>query len=145
MMKRDGRRKNDLLLLAAFLAAGGIIALILFLGGSGGGGRYAEVRVSGKTVMTLPLDRDAEIDIEGYGGGTNHLVIEDGKAWISEASCPDGLCVKMGKIGRNGQSVVCLPNRVVVEITEDQPETAGESGEQDTDGLDAVAGWRMTA
>ena len=35
---------------------------------------------------------------------------------IRQADCPDRLCVHMGKIGLNGQSLVCLPHEVVVEI-----------------------------
>ena len=59
-----------------------------------------------------------EVDtwIDGYQGGKNHLVIHDGCARIEEADCPDKLCVKQGTVSESGESVVCLPNRVVVAV-----------------------------
>jgi hypothetical protein len=42
--------------------------------------------------------------------------ISDGYARIAEADCPDKLCVKDGMISKPGQSLVCLPNKVVVEV-----------------------------
>ena len=37
--------------------------------------------------------------------------------FLKDTSCPDHLCEKMGRISSSGQSIICLPNRVVVEIT----------------------------
>ena len=62
-------------------------------------------------------------------GGSNILVIENGEAWLSEADCPDHLCVKMGKIRYNGQTITCLPNRLTVTV---------EGGE--SNGVDFVVG-----
>ncbi|MBQ5523338.1 MAG: NusG domain II-containing protein, partial [Oscillospiraceae bacterium] len=52
----------------------------------------------------------------------------DGEAWISEANCPDKLCMGFGKISKNGEVIVCLPNRLIVVIED------GEAAE-----VDAVA------
>lgn len=63
--------------------------------------------------------------------GTNTLVIQSGKAYISEANCPDKQCMKQGKISRAGEMLVCLPNRVVVKIIDnkkDEPVIDGVSG-----------------
>ena len=76
----------------------------------------------------LPLSADTELEI-GEGEKRNLLVISDGEARISEASCPDHVCVKRGRVSFDGQSIVCLPNKVVVSIV------GGE-----TDGLDGVSG-----
>ena len=76
---------------------------------------------------------DGEYTIKGSNEGYNTLVIEDEQAYILEASCPDGLCIKQGRIHRRSQSIICLPNKVVVEITDDK----GESDEQED--VDAVA------
>ena len=64
-----------------------------------------------------------------YNGGSNILVIEGGQAWLSEANCPDLLCVHQGKIRYTGQSIICLPNRLTVTV---------EGGEDD--GVDFVTG-----
>ena len=126
MEKRKSRRA-DLLLLLGLLAFGGIIGLCLLLTGRSGG--EVQVRVAGEIVGTYQLSKNKSVTIDGVGG-TNLLVIEDGTAAITEADCPDALCVNMGKISRAGQSIVCLPHQVVVEVVE----------ESDDGGVDLIAG-----
>lgn len=82
-------------------------------------GRYVQVRVSGQIVAQYPLSEDNMYEIEGKDGGRNVLVIEEGLAYIKEADCPDKLCVKHSKISKKSQSIVCLPNEVVIEIVND--------------------------
>ena len=116
-------RKADLLLLAAALVFGAMLAAVLLLRSPGGG--TVQVRVAGAVTAGYPLDVDASYTITGANGGTNLLVIEDGAARIEEASCPDGVCVHTGRIRRNGQSIVCLPNQVVVEIVSETENSSG--------------------
>ena len=52
------------------------------------------------------------------------LKVENGEAWVSEANCPDKVCMGMGKISRNGEFIACLPNRLLVVVegaAEDSP------------------------
>ena len=112
---KSGQKKRDLLLLAVLLAA----AALLFAGREFFAGRPAvmvSVSVDGTEIMRLDLNRNDDIVIESGNGQTNHLIIEDGKAFLTEASCPDKLCVRQGAISETGQSIVCLPNRVIVTI-----------------------------
>ncbi len=104
-----------MLLIAALLILAGALALFLRLGRHDGG--TVSVSVDGETVAELPLDRDASLPIEAEGGN-NLLVIEDGAARMESADCPDRLCVKMGSIRYAGESIVCLPHRVVVTVEE---------------------------
>ena len=76
-------------------------------------GAYVVVSIDGGEVCRYSLSEDGEFTLNG---GTNTLVISGGKAYISEADCPDGLCVSQGKISRTGQTVVCLPHRVMLRI-----------------------------
>lgn len=122
-MKSFKLRKADLLLLAAALVFGAVLAAVLLLLRSPGG--TVQVRVAGAVTAGYPLDVDASYTITGANGGTNLLVIEDGAARIEEASCPDGVCVHTGRIRRNGQSIVCLPNQAVVEIVSDTENSSG--------------------
>ena len=80
-----------------------------------------EITVDGKLVRTLDFNQDADLIIDGVNGGTNHLIIQDGTAWISEASCPDKVCVHQGKVSLNGELIVCLPNRVIAKIVAPEP------------------------
>ena len=107
-------KKNDVILISviAFLA----LALFVFLKLTGHFGAYAVVSVDGKEIAGLPLSEDTVYRIEGVDG-YNELVIEDGRAYLSDADCPDKLCVKMGSISKEGESIICLPHKVVIRIT----------------------------
>ena len=105
--------RNDLLLAAALLLLGGALALFLWLTRQVGG--TAAVQIDGKTVMELPLSEDTRIML-GEGEHTNTLVIRDGTARVIEASCPDQICVRQGGIQYAGESIVCLPHRLVITV-----------------------------
>lgn len=110
-------KKSDVILLISLLAVAVVALLVLYLV-FGGTGEVAVVTVDGEEVLRLPLNEDTECLIEGYGGGTNWLVIEDGQAYIREASCPDLVCVHSGAADEL-KSIVCAPNRVTVFIEAD--------------------------
>lgn len=76
----------------------------------------AIVTIDGTEYGKFPLAQDVTERIELADGSYNVLVIQNGKADITEASCPDELCVKHKKISLRKESIVCLPNKVVVEI-----------------------------
>ena len=76
-------------------------------------GAYVRVSIDGDTVAEYPLDTDAEYPLNG---GTNLLIIEDGYAFMTEADCPDRLCVSQGKISRTGERITCLPNKIMVDV-----------------------------
>lgn len=111
-MKKQTR--NDLILILAILLAAG--AFVLFTNLTRQEGGSAVVYVSGKEVARYPLGKPAEAVLTGAGGGTNTLVIAGGKADVTAASCPDGLCVSQGSISYENQTIVCLPNELVVQI-----------------------------
>ena len=123
--------KNKISKLEIFLWTGVIVVFgILFLTYQliAKNGTFVQVSVSGKIVETYSLDKDATYIIDGKDKGKNILVIRDGKAFISEANCPDKLCVKQGGVSKVGQSLICLPNRVVVEVVHDRKEQSAETG-----------------
>ncbi len=117
-------RKNDIILISGLFAM--FLIIILALQIFRNGGNKVLVSVDGVEKYTFDLDKDIDFEIEGYEGGTNHLVIKDGEAYLTEASCPDHICVYMGKISDVGQSIICLPNRVVVEIVGDKNSPDGD-------------------
>jgi len=77
---------------------------------------YLEISVDGQVIWTLPLNQDTGLTIEGMNGGFNHLLIQNGSAWVDDVSCPDKVCVHQGKIQLTGQMIVCLPNRVIIKV-----------------------------
>ena len=109
-------KKSDLWLLAVLC----ILSVALFVGyrlAFSRQGAYVTVSVDGEIYKTLPLQQDASLDIPGVDGGFNRLEIKDGTAHISEADCPDKLCVHHKAIRNQGETLVCLPHRLIVSIS----------------------------
>ena len=52
----------------------------------------------------------------GNGEGYNTVQVKNGEIWVSEASCPDQVCVNQGKISDGTVPIVCLPNQLIIEI-----------------------------
>lgn len=108
--------KSDVLLIAAILIAAGLLYLV-FTFVVKKQGEYVQVKVDGNVICELDLSVDTVKTISGYNGGSNEIVIKDKAVYIKDADCPDKLCVNMGKISKTGETIVCLPHRVVVQIT----------------------------
>lgn len=121
-------KKRDWLFITGCLVIGA--ALFFFLRIYKEEGNTAVVRVSGEVTATYTLAEDRRVLIEGKAGGTNTLVIENGTVRMTEASCPDKLCVHQGRVHLQGQTIVCLPNEVVIEIL----------GTKKKEDYDAIAG-----
>ena len=109
------RRKvrNDSILIAVvlLLALGGFLWFRL----SGSQGDRVAVLIDGKETASYPLSADFQTTIQ-IGEETNLLVIRDGKAMVTEASCPDGICVRHRPISKVGETIVCLPHQLVVKV-----------------------------
>lgn len=112
-MKNTGKR--ELLLVVAILAAATFLYLINRVSHRDPAA-VVDISVDGEVVETLDLSIDRELTIQGAGDGTNHLIIQNGQVWVTEASCPDHLCIRQGKISMDGQVIVCLPNRMTAAI-----------------------------
>ncbi len=112
-MKRLKTHRNDVILIAVLLLLGGALALFLRITRQGGG--YVSVRADGEVLMELPLHENTQITL-GEGGHTNTLVIENGTARVTAADCPDQICVRQGAVRFAGESIVCLPHRLVVTV-----------------------------
>ena len=104
-------KKNDWILVAVILVLAGIgIIVYSNLGRQTAG--IVKVTVDGEFFGTYSLRKEQEIKIND----TNHLLIKDGQADMIEADCPDQICVEHISISKNKETIVCLPNKVIVEI-----------------------------
>ena len=108
------RRRNDILLIAGVLSAILIFALIYFL--TRKDGTYAVVLKNNEEIGSYSLSENMQIPIKEGDKVTNILVIKDGKAYMKSALCPDKICVKHRPIDKSGQTIVCLPQKVVIKI-----------------------------
>lgn len=105
-------KKNDWILAAVVLLAA--IAGCAFLYWNQARGHYVVVSVDGEEYGTYDLGEDRVIEIQD----TNRLEIRNGKAFMIEANCPDQICVHMSAVSRTHEMIVCMPNRVTVEVFE---------------------------
>lgn len=113
-----------------------IVAAVLFAGMrffrfEAGAGGEIEVTIDGELYGTYLLNEDQEIEIQ-TGGDRNVIRIQDGVAFMEEANCPDGYCMEQGKVSRQRQTIVCLPHKLVVEVTEGGAESGNSEEAPDT-------------
>lgn len=117
MNKRIGR--NDIIFISTLLILI-IIFLSIFYSKYNTSGSYVTITVDGKQYGRYRLDEDKEIKIKNASGKvTNILLINDNCANMTEANCPDKLCVNQKAISKEKETIVCLPNKVVVTVESD--------------------------
>ena len=85
-------------------------------------GSFAVIKIDGIETERYPLSINTEVVIETGDDGRNTLVIEDNKAFMKDANCPDKICEGHSKISYKGETIVCLPHKVVIEIIADDSE-----------------------
>lgn len=109
----------------------GVILLLLALSAAVGllffhrGGQTAVITQNGRELFRIDLSRVTEVQtLEITGACHNTVEIEPGRIRVREADCPDQICVDTGWISDGARPIVCLPNRLVIEI---------EGGAQDAD------------
>ena len=107
-------KKNDLILLGGiFIIALVVIVIINFTKTEGDN---IVILKDGKVYETLDLNKNTTFTITEDNGAYNIITIQDGWVFMTEADCRDKICVKHSKIRYNGESIVCLPHKLVVEI-----------------------------
>lgn len=121
-------KKADFIVIAVVLAVAGVLLFFLY-GVNSESGAYVRVEVDGKVIDTLDINEDTTLEIETDNGGTNTLVIKDGKAKVTAANCPDGICTNHKEINKNGESIICLPHKLVVSVVNEN------SGGDDVDAV----------
>jgi hypothetical protein len=118
MNKRFG--KNDLFFFAVLLVVLGA-ACAYFYVWNRTDGSTVEITIDGALFGTYDLTADTEISIPGGDGAvTNVLRISGGEAKMIEADCPDKLCMHQNAISLAGENIVCLPNKVVCTVVNEE-------------------------
>ena len=105
-------KKIDKMLAAGLLLAAVLLGIFLFAGKEEG--TRAVVTIDGTEYGSYALDKEQAIDL----GTGNHLEIRGGEIRMTEADCPDQICVHTGWIDQEHDMIVCMPNKVVVQIVE---------------------------
>lgn len=80
--------------------------------------KYVTITVNSEIYKKIPLDENTHEDfVVKTDKGTNAIVIKDGIADVYDADCPDLVCVNSAPISDIGDMIVCLPHKMIVEIT----------------------------
>ena len=98
---------RDILLIVALLLIG--IVLLFVLRGRSSEGSYVVIMYQNDEKARFSLAIDGVYDIND---GKNQIEILDGKVRMIDADCPDELCIRQGWIEYDGQSIICLPNKI---------------------------------
>lgn len=109
-------KKNDKILIIVVLAIALIAGGGLLLTQKSAAGGMAVVMIDGEEYSRYPLSENILEKIELADGSYNILEIKEGTVDITEASCPDKVCVEHRKISKTNQNIVCLPNKVIISI-----------------------------
>lgn len=112
-------RTGDFVIAACVLLLAALIWVFPLLGERGA---YAAVEQNGEDVAELSLSEERELRISGCT-----VRVENGAVYVAESDCPDRVCVRTGKISKEGETVICVPNKISIRI----------SGESE---FDAIAG-----
>lgn len=114
MMKTGQKKlKNDIIFVSVLLLMISVIGIFYFF--FRGEGDTVIVTVDREIYGEYPLESDLVLEIRTEDS-LNTLVIRDGKAYMETADCPDGICTAHRPIFRDGESIICLPNKVVVTV-----------------------------
>ena len=124
-------RKADILLFFSFLALAALIA-VLPLVRSSGEGEQVRIISEGEVAGIYPLANDIEVEVS-HGDHLNIVSIKDKKVYMEYSNCRNQICVHTGEITQPGDTIVCLPNYVIVEIIGN-----GEGGDEN-DSVDIIA------
>lgn len=130
-MKKTRIKSKDIYIYgaAAILFA---VAVLCFSGLLNPKGSFCVVKVNGVQRAQYPLEKDGSYTVTGYRGTQLTFSVKDGSVKMENSDCPDKICMAHRPISRAGECIVCLPNRVVLEI-------AG-SEEDGQPALDGIAG-----
>lgn len=111
------KHKIDILIVVILLLIAGIgwLSINCFYNDEPG---EVQVLIDGELTEEYSLNDEGEYEII-TGDQINIIKINRGHVYMIEADCPDQLCIKQGKISKNGQSIICLPNKIVVTIVSD--------------------------
>ncbi len=115
-LSKKNKIRNDVILVTVILVIA--VAGLLFVNATKVQGNRVVVKIDGVETKVYSLSENAEFEIKTGENdeNINVVVIKNGKVYVTEANCPDGICEEYRPISYIGQTIICLPHKVVIEI-----------------------------
>ena len=109
------RVRNDCILILIIVLLAGGFWLVQYLNAAQ---KEAVLRIyqNGELTGEYDLSQPRTIPVTGMEDSYNLVLIEDGTVRVTDADCPDQLCMKQRSISKNGESIICLPHKLVLQI-----------------------------
>lgn len=121
--EKKNKFRNDVILVTVILIIA--VTVLLFINGTKVTGDRVVVKIDGEETEVYSLSENIEFEIKTgkNNENINVVVIENGRVRVTEADCPDGICKDYRPISYVGQTIVCLPHKVVIEIVGDEADS----------------------
>lgn len=116
-------KKMDIVIIAVLLILSFTPHLIFFkTSQKGSKNNYAIIQVDGKIHKKIDLSKVKKSEKVNLNlpNGKNTLLIKNNSIQMKSANCNDALCVKQGNISKVGQTIICLPHKLIIEIKGDE-------------------------
>ena len=116
-------KKMDIVIIAVLLILSFTPHLIFFkTSQKGSKNNYAIIKVDGKIHKKIDLSKVKKSEKVNLNlpNGKNTLLIKNNSIQMYSANCNDALCVKQGNISKVGQTIICLPHKLIIEIKGDE-------------------------
>lgn len=130
-------KRGDILLIGLVVVIAAAFLVPRWLGGDSSEKyhnetKVAKITVDGKLYRTVELTKEEQTIEIKTEFGYNLLKVHDYGIQMIDADCPDDICLTFGFVDRVGGTIVCLPNKVLVEVE-------GETGTGEGDEVDVIA------
>ena len=116
-------KKMDIVIIAVLLIISFTPHLIFFkTSQKSSKNNYAIIKVDGKIHKKIDLSnvkKSEKVNLN-LPNGKNTLLVENNSIEMKSANCNDALCVKQGNISKVGQTIICLPHKLIIEIKGDE-------------------------
>lgn len=115
---RKSHIREALIFGGSFLVIGAICLFLAFRGKSNAA--YAEVVREGEVVHRLSLDEEKHLHVQGKHGELE-IEVKGGKVAIVSSPCPSQFCVHQGYKDKEGESIICAYEGVMVILAGEAP------------------------
>ena len=75
-------------------------------------GKLCRITIGGKLHSKISLSDDGEMELPGC-----IVRVKNGEVYVTDSDCPDKVCENTGRISKSGESIICVPNRISIEIS----------------------------